>query len=110
MSLVASIKKLIPIAVKQPLRDYVDGQKWRRQEKLAFDVAKLLPCSQVDIAAIMNDRAIGEAFTQGFFPAAPAPEACSRCDYVSVCGPGAEERAVKRKPPIEALAYLRGMR
>jgi len=55
-------------------------------------------------------RAIGEAFAQGWFPAAPAPEACGRCDYLPICGPGAEERAGKRKPPIEALVMLRGMR
>ena len=64
MGLAASIKKLIPIAIKQPLRDYVDDRKWRRQDKLAFDGAKLLPRSQVDIVAIMNDRAIGEAFAE----------------------------------------------
>jgi predicted O-methyltransferase YrrM len=64
MSLVASIKKLIPTAVKQPLRDYVDDQRWRRQDRLTFDSSKLLPRSQIDIAAIMNDRAIGDAFAE----------------------------------------------
>lgn len=64
MGLAASIKKLIPIAIKQPLRDYLDEQKWRRQDKLAFDGARLLPLSQIDIAAIMNDRGIGEAFAE----------------------------------------------
>lgn len=62
MSLVASIKKLIPTAVKQPLRDYVDDQKWRRQDRLVFDSTRLRPRSQIDIAAIMNDRGIGEGF------------------------------------------------
>jgi predicted O-methyltransferase YrrM len=64
MGLAASIKKWIPIAIKQPLHDYVDAQKWRRQDKLAFDGARLRPRSRIDIAAIMNDRAIGEAFAE----------------------------------------------
>lgn len=70
MSLVAAIKKLIPMAIKQPLRDYVDEQKWRRQDKLTFDSAKLVPSSRIDIAAIMNDRAIGEAFAEDHAPLA----------------------------------------
>src|SRR5262245_17031 len=64
MSLVTSIKKLIPTAVKQPFRDYVDDQRWRRQDRLVFDSERLLPRSQIDIAAIMNDRTIREAFAE----------------------------------------------
>jgi predicted O-methyltransferase YrrM len=64
MSLAASIKKLIPTAIKQPLRNYVDEQKWRRQDKLAFDGSRLLPRSRIDVAVIMNDRAISEAFAE----------------------------------------------
>lgn len=62
MSLAVSIKKLIPASIKRPLRNYVDDQKWRRQDKLAFDGSSLLPRSAIDLAAIMNDSTTGEAF------------------------------------------------
>jgi len=64
MSFTASIKKLVPAAIKRPLRNYVDEQKWRRQNRLAFDAARLLPRSRIDVAAIMNDRIVGEAFVE----------------------------------------------
>lgn len=64
MSLVASIKKLIPAAIRQPLRDYVDVQNLRRQDTLGLDGARLLPRSRIDVGAIMNDRVINEAFAE----------------------------------------------
>jgi predicted O-methyltransferase YrrM len=64
MSLAGSIKRLVPTAIKQPLRNYADKQEWRRQEKLAFDGSRLLPRSGIDVAAVMNDRVIGEAFAE----------------------------------------------
>lgn len=53
---------------------------------------------------------IAEALEQGFFPAAPAKDECSRCDYRAVCGPY-EELRVARKPQrrLEPLAFLRSL-
>jgi len=45
-------------------------------------------------------RVIGNAITEGFFPAAPARGACDYCDFLPVCGPGEEQRW-KRKPKAE---------
>ena len=44
------------------------------------------------------DRAIGT----GFLAATPSDEACGRCDFVPVCGPGVFRR-VQRKPQGELL-------
>lgn len=53
---------------------------------------------------------IDNAIASGFLPAAPAKDACSLCDYRSVCGPREEER-VRRKPidRLEPLTRLRGL-
>jgi hypothetical protein len=64
MSLAASIKRVIPTEIKQPLRNYVDEQKWRPLDRLAFDTSRLLPRSRIDVATVMNDRVIGEAFAE----------------------------------------------
>ena len=45
MSLAASIKKLIPTTIKQPLRNYVDEQNLLRQDKLAFVLHLTFPGS-----------------------------------------------------------------
>jgi CRISPR/Cas system-associated exonuclease Cas4 (RecB family) len=50
------------------------------------------------------DRAIG----QGFLAASPTEEACARCDFRPVCGPGVFPR-VRRKPQ-ERLADLLALR
>lgn len=39
---------------------------------------------------------IGGALEEGFFPAAPAPGACTYCDYRPVCGPYEEIRAARK--------------
>ncbi len=55
-------------------------------------------------------RTIDEAIETGFLPAAPAKDACSRCDYRSVCGPYEEERLRRKKPErLGALQDLRGL-
>jgi hypothetical protein len=50
------------------------------------------------------DRAIGA----GVLAAAPAAEACGRCDFRAVCGPDVERR-ISRKPAevLQDLAELR---
>ena len=53
-------------------------------------------------------RVIDRAIETGFLAAAPAEDACSRCDYRPVCGAGVRRR-VQRKPQ-EALADLLELR
>lgn len=53
-------------------------------------------------------QVIDRAIEQGFLAAAPAPDACSRCDFTAVCGPHVLRR-VDRKPD-EKLADLAALR
>jgi predicted O-methyltransferase YrrM len=64
MTFAAAIKKLIPTVLKQPVRDYIDDRAWRLQPDLLFDGTKLRRHSQIDLAAAMNDAAIGAAFAE----------------------------------------------
>jgi CRISPR/Cas system-associated exonuclease Cas4 (RecB family) len=73
---------------------------------------------RIDIVADENGRTrlqhvlrtIDRAIDTGFLPAAPATQACERCDYVSVCGPYEQERfRRKRQDNLAALTQLRGM-
>ena len=55
-------------------------------------------------------KTVNTAVTQGFLPAAPALEACERCDYSSICGPYEEQRvARKQRGPLDSLKTLRGL-
>ena len=53
---------------------------------------------------------VDRAIELGFLPPAPAPRACTWCDFRVVCGPD-EERHAARKPadPLGDLTALRGM-
>lgn len=64
MTVVAAFKKLIPAAVKHPVRDYVHDWVLRQQPILPFDGANLRPASRIDLAAVMNDTAIGATFAE----------------------------------------------
>jgi predicted O-methyltransferase YrrM len=64
MPVFAAIRKLIPAAIKRPLRSFVDERGLRRQRSLPFDGTNLLPRSRIDLASIMNDAAIGAAFAE----------------------------------------------
>ena len=47
---------------------------------------------------------------RGFLPAAPQRGACAQCDYLPVCGPNEERRAVsKNQDALDALLELRRM-
>jgi len=62
-------------------------------------------------AALQVLEIIDRAVETGFLPAAPAPRACTWCDFRSVCGPREEERvAGKAKDKLADLAALRSMR
>lgn len=59
-------------------------------------------------AAAQVARAVGLALERGFLPAAPAEDACTWCDFRSVCGPYEEIRASRKNPQaIQALINLR---
>jgi CRISPR/Cas system-associated exonuclease Cas4 (RecB family) len=60
-------------------------------------------------AADLVARALGQALTRGFLPAAPVKDACRYCDYRPVCGPWEEERTGKKKDrrELETLDALR---
>ena len=54
---------------------------------------------------------IGQAMTDGFFPAAPAKGGCEWCDYRVVCGPHEEQRtAKKRQDKLVQLNKLRDLK
>ena len=53
-------------------------------------------------------RTLEWSFEEGLLPAAPRPDACRWCDYLSVCGPD-EERRTRRKPPLAPLRTLRDL-
>ena len=59
-------------------------------------------------AALAVASAIREAMSAGFLPAAPAKDACARCDYARVCGPYEEQRTGRKRP--ERLAPLHALR
>ena len=61
-------------------------------------------------AAEAVHRTIAAAFQDGFFPAAPAEEACEHCDFRRICGPYERER-VERKDStrLEPLLKLRAL-
>lgn len=53
---------------------------------------------------------VSQALDRGFFPAAPAEEACKYCDYARICGPYEELRVKKKVPgPLGQLVKLRSL-
>lgn len=64
MPVAAAIRKLVPTALKRPARDYIEGRALRQQAILPFDATNLRPASRIDLAAVMNDTAIGAVFAE----------------------------------------------
>jgi len=64
MTIVAAFKMLVPTALKQPVRNYIDARALRQQAALPFDRTNLQPVSRVDLAAIMSDATIGAVFAE----------------------------------------------
>ncbi len=52
---------------------------------------------------------VEEAVATGFLPAAPALDACGRCDYKPVCGPYEYERSRRKSARLEPLHEIRRM-
>lgn len=62
-------------------------------------------------AATEVAQAIARAFSEGFFPAAPAQDACDSCEFRIGCGPYERERVASKQPTrLEALEALRKVR
>jgi ATP-dependent helicase/nuclease subunit B len=62
-------------------------------------------------AAAEVERAIASAFSDAFFPAAPASDACEVCEFRVGCGPYEAERVALKQPArLEALDALRKIR
>jgi CRISPR/Cas system-associated exonuclease Cas4 (RecB family) len=62
-------------------------------------------------AAAEVARAITSAFSDAFFPAAPAPGACELCEFRVGCGPYERERVALKQPArLEGLDTLRKIR
>lgn len=57
-----ALKKFIPVALKQPVRDYLDARAWRTQPRLDFDASRLRPADSIDLGAIWSSPAIADAF------------------------------------------------
>ncbi|MCX5746383.1 MAG: PD-(D/E)XK nuclease family protein, partial [Proteobacteria bacterium] len=54
---------------------------------------------------------LGHHLAEGFFPAAPAAEACRYCDFKPICGPHEERRAkIKQPARLVQLRLLRDQR
>ncbi len=62
-------------------------------------------------AAARLHAIIDQALREGFFPAAPDRDGCSRCDFQRVCGPYEAERLRKKRDRsrLQPLDELRGM-
>jgi RecB family exonuclease len=59
-------------------------------------------------AAAQVARSVRAAFSEAFFPAAPASQACDGCEFRAGCGPYERERsALKQQARLEALESLR---
>jgi ATP-dependent helicase/nuclease subunit B len=62
-------------------------------------------------AAAEVARTIAGAFSEAFFPAAPAADACERCEFRVGCGPYERERVAFKQPArLEGLDQLRKIR
>jgi CRISPR/Cas system-associated exonuclease Cas4 (RecB family) len=105
----------------QPLLYALAGENlWNRP----VESGSLYYCTQrggykrIDIRVTDNGRrylgqvlsTIDDAIERVFLPAAPAKDACQRCDYTSVCGPYEADRSRRKsQEPLEALLQLRAL-
>jgi CRISPR/Cas system-associated exonuclease Cas4 (RecB family) len=55
-------------------------------------------------------QVVDRAIETGFLAAAPTEEACSRCDFRAVCGPGVYRRVTRKPQDIHVLADLAEIR
>jgi len=60
-------------------------------------------------ARVLADT-LAHHFERAFFPAAPAKQACTYCDYLAICGPFEEARQRVKKEPLVQLGKLRSQR
>ncbi|HEY7188157.1 MAG TPA: PD-(D/E)XK nuclease family protein [Vicinamibacterales bacterium] len=55
-------------------------------------------------------QVVDRAIEAGFLAAAPTEDACDRCDYRSVCGPGVFRRVARKPQDVQVLADLAEIR
>lgn len=81
-----SVAGLIPTALGQPVRNYLDDRAWRRlQPSLEFDNTNLRSVSDIDLASAMNDPVIGAAFAEDH---AGIAEVFGGCELAGGVNPG----------------------
>jgi ATP-dependent helicase/nuclease subunit B len=55
-------------------------------------------------------QVVDRAIASGFLAAAPTEEACDRCDFRSVCGPGVFRRIARKPRDAQTIADLQAIR
>lgn len=93
-----------------PARTISGGNAFYCTSRGEFTRNEVLLATPARAAAEAVHRTIDVAFTQGFFPAAPAEKTCEHCDFLRICGPYERER-VERKDAarLEPLVQLRAL-
>ncbi len=89
-------------------REVVAGRLYYCTDRGGFHAYEVAIDERAQAAMKLVAEAVGEALTQGFFPAAPQDGACTYCDYQAVCGPYEELRTRRKdKRRIAKLTELR---
>ncbi len=80
-------------------------------EKSGYTERTVEPDEEALKVAYEFQRRIDKAIEEGFFPASPRL-GCKYCDYLPVCGPGAEINAKRKEgdPKLSLLNWLRNLR
>jgi predicted O-methyltransferase YrrM len=59
-----TIKRWVPVRIKQPIRDFIDNRSWRALSRLEFDATNLISRGSLDLAAAMNDPMVAQTFAE----------------------------------------------
>lgn len=97
-----ALEKLVPGAVVVGGRlDYCTSRGQFQERVVPLD-------ARARSAAQLVVDTLSDHFERAFFPAAPARDACTHCDFRRICGPH-EELRIRRKQrePLARLAALR---
>ena len=96
------LEKLFPGARVEGGRLHYCTQAGNYQE-VTFPLDDIARTAMGEVAKTLED-----ALLRGFLPAAPKKDACTWCDYKSVCGPNEEQRVRKKRQ--QELAPLKKLR
>ena len=89
-------------------REVVAGRLYYCTDRGGFRAHEVAIDERSRAAMKLVAAAVGEALTEGFFPAAPEDGACKYCDYWGVCGPYEELRT--RRKDRRRIARLTALR